>query len=110
MQKLGERILDYTYLGLDNQEVNKEKAVEGYEKMLVNLSDDGLYKLGMYYYDEVKDIAKADSYFSRIKDIQLKNVHLSGLARGVFLNIAHYYEKKAKVSLSFITSLVLVTG
>lgn len=108
--KAQERILDYTYLGLDNQEVNKKKAVEGYEKMLANLSDDGLYKIGMYYYDEVKDMAKADTYFLRIKDIQLNNVHLSGLARGVFLNMAHYYEKKAKVSLSFIISLVLVTG
>lgn len=64
--------------------------------MLVNLSDDGLYKIGMYYYDEVKDMAKADSYFLRIKDIQLNNVHLSGLARGVFLNMAHYYEKKGE--------------
>lgn len=94
--KAQERILDYTYLGLDNQEVNKKKAVEGYEKMLANLSDDGLYKIGMYYYDEVKDMAKADTYFLRIKDIQLNNVHLSGLARGVFLNMAHYYEKKGE--------------
>ena len=45
--KAQERILDYTYLGLDNQEVNKEKALEVHENIPVNHSHDGLYMLGM---------------------------------------------------------------
>lgn len=98
--KAKERILDYTYFGLDNQEADKKKAVEGYEKMGGNLSDDGIYKVGMYYYDVAHDMEKADSWFSRFKDVQLKNVHVSGKARDIFEHMGDEFEKKQEYSKS----------
>lgn len=98
--KAKERILDYTYFGLDNQEADKKKAVEGYEKIGKNLSDDGIYKVGMYYYDVVHDMEKADSWFSKIKDVQLKDVHLTDKAREVFSEMADQYEKEQEYSKS----------
>lgn len=98
--KANERILDYTYFGLDNQEADKKKAVEGYEKIGEKLSDDGIYKVGMYYYDVVHDMDKADSWFSRIRDVQLNDVHLTDKAREVFLEMAVNFEQKQEMSKS----------
>lgn len=45
-----ERIIDYTYLGLDGKKTDPQKAIADYLQ-LEQLSDDGNYKVGMYYYD-----------------------------------------------------------
>ena len=92
--KAKERILDYTYFGLDNQEADKKKAVEGYEKMGDNLSDDGKCKVGMYYYEEYEKnnnnsimLSLAKNYFEKL-DPTLKGVHYTAKTQDVFLRLA----------------------
>lgn len=100
-----ERLLDYLYLGLADIKQNKKEAVDGYLNLGGQLSDDGKYKIGMYYYEEYEknsdnkmlDLAK--SSFTSI-DPTSSNVHWTAKAQDVFWRLAkseagdnavHYY-------------------
>ena len=73
-----ERVLDYSYLGLDGHEQNKKMAVDEYVKLGDMLSDDGNYKIGMYYYEEYEKNdnnifeSYAKNYFSKINPASAK--------------------------------------
>lgn len=90
-----ERVCDYMYLGLNNVEQNKTAAVEGYLKLGSKLSDDGKYKVGMYYYEEYEKnnsnsflmLSFAKKYFEAL-DPALKGVHFTAKAQDVFLRLA----------------------
>ncbi len=88
-----ERVLDYTYLGLGNVEQNKTAAVDDYQKLGNKLSDDGKYKVGMYYYEEYEKnnnnlmLSFAKKYFSAMKPT-LEGVHYTARAQDIFLRLA----------------------
>lgn len=88
-----ERVLDYSYLGLDGHEQNKKMAVDEYVKLGDMLSDDGNYKIGMYYYEEYEKNdnnifeSYAKNYFSKINPASAK-VHWTAKAKDVFFKLA----------------------
>lgn len=84
-----ERIIDYTYLGLDGQKTDPQKAISDYLK-LKKLSDDGNYKVGMYYYN----IQKTDSahfYLSKLSVDNITDVPYTGGAEGAFRNLGNSF-------------------
>ena len=88
-----ERIIDYTYLGLDGQKTDQEKAISDY-LMLESLSDEGNYKVGMYYYD-VPKVDSAHFYLSKLRVDNISNVSYTGKARGVFEQLGDsFWERK----------------
>lgn len=88
-----ERLLDYLYLGLDGVKQNQKEAVEGYQNLGYKLSDDGRYKVGMYYYENYEknsdkaSLVKAKDYFTTL-DPASKNVHWTAKAQDVFWRLA----------------------
>ena len=88
-----ERLLDYLYLGLDGVKQNQKEAVEGYQNLGYNLSDDGKYKVGMYYYEiyeknsDKASLVKAKDYFTALNPAS-KNVHWTAKAQDVFWRLA----------------------
>lgn len=84
-----ERLIDYTYLGLDGNKTDTKKAIEDYLR-LESLSDDGNYKVGMYYYDANK-MDLAHSYLSKIKVDNIKEVPYTGKARSAFEQLGNSF-------------------
>lgn len=88
-----ERMLDYQYLGLDGHKQNKSEAVSGYCKLGSNLSEDGLYKVGMFYYEQYDEggnnlyLSLAKHSFSKLHP-ETANVHWTAKAQDVFYRIA----------------------
>lgn len=87
-----ERIIDYTYLGLDGQKTAPQKAISDYLQ-LEQLSDDGNYKVGMYYYD-IQKIDSAHFYLSKLSVDKISDVPYTGKAKDVFRNLGHSYWKQ----------------
>lgn len=90
-----ERMLDYQFLGLDGQEQNQKVAVEGYLKLGTNLSDDGKYKVGMFYYEKYEKsedfmmLSFAKNYFTAINPATAsESVHWTAKAQDVFNRLA----------------------
>lgn len=88
-----ERMLDYQYLGLDGHKQDKGEAVSGYCKLGSNLSEDGIYKVGMFYYDQYDEggnnlyLSLAKNYFSKLHPETAK-VHWTAKAQDIFYRIA----------------------
>lgn len=94
-----EKLLDYQYLGLDGQEQDMKGAVEGYLKLGKDLSDDGNYKIGMYYYDQYEknnssmSLTFAKQYFAKLNPYTAsKTVHFTTKAQSIFYTIARKLE------------------
>lgn len=84
-----ERLVDYVYLGLDGQNMDQLKAVKDYLKLEI-LSDDGNYKVGMYYYN-TKNADSAHFYFSKISLEKILEVPYTGEAKEAFKNLGHSF-------------------
>ena len=84
-----ERMIDYTYLGLDGQKTDPQRAISDYLQ-LEQLSDDGNYKVGMYYYDAQK-IDSAHFYLSKLSVDKISDVPYTGNAREVFEQIGNSF-------------------
>lgn len=88
-----ERIIDYTYLGLDGHKTDPKKAISDYLQ-LEQLSDDGNYKVGMYYYD-IQNIDYAHFYLSKLSVDNISEVPYTGNARAVFEQLGNsFFGKK----------------
>jgi len=87
-----ERIIDYTYLGLDGQKTDAEKAISDYLQ-LEKLSDDGNYKVGMYYY-EMQKVDSAHFYLSKLSVDKISDVPYTGKAEEVFKSLGHSFWTK----------------
>ena len=59
-----ERLADYIYYGY-NGKPDKSEAVYQYLKLNDKLSDEGILKVGLYYYDK-QEFVDANNYFSRL--------------------------------------------
>ena len=84
-----ERIIDYTYLGLDGLKTDPQKAISDYLQ-LERLSDDGNYKVGMYYYD-IQKVDSAHSYLSKLNVDKIGDVPYTGNARAVFEQLGNSF-------------------
>lgn len=84
-----ERIIDYTYLGLDGKKTDPQKAIADYLQ-LEQLSDDGNYKVGMYYYD-IQKIDSAHFYLSKLSVDNISEVPYTGNAREVFEQLGNSF-------------------
>ena len=97
-----ERIADYQYLGLEGIEQNKKAAVETYQKLGDKLSDDGIYRIGQYYYDEyeksgdTKLLSLAKKAFWRLNPATV-NVHWTVRAQEIFMKLAQKEQRNDAV-------------
>lgn len=95
-----EKIADYQYLGLEGTEQDKKAAVETYQKLGNKLSDDGIYRIGQYYYDEYEKngdtlfLKLADDTFRRLNP-DAANVHWTANAHDIFYRLADKQKEDA---------------
>lgn len=108
-----EKIADYQYLGLEGSAQNKKAAVETYQKLGDKLSDDGIYRIGQYYYEEYEKsgdtlfLKLADEAFRRLNP-DAANVHWTANAYDIFYRLAE--EQKEEAAAIFYYRLCERTG
>ncbi|OHT02740.1 hypothetical protein TRFO_30048 [Tritrichomonas foetus] len=85
-------LLGMIYMSGYGVEKDKEKSLEWYKMAAEQNQPDALCNLGLYYFNEVKDLKKAKSFFIRGANLQ----HVKSI-----VNLAALYQKKGKLEKAF---------